>query len=116
MNQRTQTAKRFLMIAACTGLFSLGMVVSSLGATLPEFRQRLNLDEAQAGSLFTFLYIPMIPMVFLVGPVIDRYGKRPILIVGSLGSALSDIGSFFCAELRGVCGAVAGSGSCRKLS
>jgi fucose permease len=67
-------------------------MTSFLGATLPELSARLNFDLARGGALFSFLYFPQIPMVFLAGPLIDRFGKKPILAGGFLLCAAALVG------------------------
>jgi FHS family glucose/mannose:H+ symporter-like MFS transporter len=64
-------------------------MTSFLGATLPELSARLHFDLARGGALFSFLYLPQIPMVFLAGPLIDRFGKKPILTGGFLFCAVA---------------------------
>jgi fucose permease len=80
------------MGTACAGLFTYGVVASFLGATLPELSARSGFDLARAGTLFSFLYIPQVPMVFLAGPLIDRFGKKLVLVAGFLCSAMALIG------------------------
>ena len=87
-----RTATRYLMGTACAGLFTFGVMTSFLGATLPELSARLNFDLARGGALFSFLYFPQIPMVFLAGPLIDRFGKKPILAGGFLLCAAALVG------------------------
>jgi len=87
-----RTATRYLMGTACAGLFTFGVMTSFLGATLPELSARLNFDLARGGALFSFLYLPQIPMVFLAGPLIDRFGKKPILAGGFLLCAAALVG------------------------
>jgi FHS family glucose/mannose:H+ symporter-like MFS transporter len=87
MDLRSQTATKYLMATACAGLFTFGVMTSFLGATLPEMSLRLHFDLARRGTLFSFLYLPQIPMVFLAGPLIDRFGKKPVLASGLLFSA-----------------------------
>jgi FHS family glucose/mannose:H+ symporter-like MFS transporter len=67
-------------------------MTSFLGATLQEWSARLAFDLARGGALFSFLYIPQIPMVFLAGPLIDRFGKKPVLVTGFMFSAGALIG------------------------
>jgi fucose permease len=67
-------------------------MTSFLGATLPELSARLNFDLARGGALFSFLYFPQIPMVFLAGPLIDRFGKKPVLAAGFLLCATALVG------------------------
>jgi fucose permease len=89
---RNQTATIFLMGTACAGLFTFGIMTSFLGATLPELSTRLQFDLARSGTLFSFLYVPQIPMVFLAGPLIDRFGKKPVLATGFLFCAAALVG------------------------
>ena len=86
MNAQHRTGTRYLMATACAGLFTFGVMTSFLGATLPELSTRLNFDLGRGGALFSFLYFPQIPMVFLAGPLIDRFGKKPILAGGFLSA------------------------------
>ncbi len=79
-----QTARSFLMATACTGTFAFGTLVAFLGATLPELRARFGFDIAQGGTLISLLFLPQIPMSFIAGPLIDRFGKKPVLATGSL--------------------------------
>lgn len=79
-----QTARSYLMATACTGTFTFGTLVAFLGATLPELRARVGFDIEHSGTLISLLFLPQIPMTFFVGPLIDRFGKKPVLIVGSL--------------------------------
>ena len=92
MDTQDRTATRYLMGTACAGLFTFGVMTSFLGATLPELSTRLNFDLARGGALFSFLYFPQIPMVFLAGPLIDRFGKKPILAGGFLLCAAALVG------------------------
>ena len=92
METHARTATRYLMGTACAGLFTFGVMTSFLGATLPELSTRLGFDLARGGALFSFLYFPQIPMVFLAGPLIDRFGKKPILAGGFLLCAAALVG------------------------
>jgi fucose permease len=80
------------MGTACAGLFTFGVMTSFLGTTIQEWTVRLNFDLVRGGALFSFLYIPQIPMVFLAGPIIDRFGKKPVLVTGFLFSAGALVG------------------------
>src|SRR5579863_4350771 len=92
MTSQNQTSTPYLMGTACAGLFTYGVVASFLGATLPELSARSGFDLARAGTLFSFLYLPQVPMVFLAGPLIDRFGKKLVLAVGFLLSAAALVG------------------------
>jgi len=92
MDSSTRTPTKYLMGTACAGLFTFGIMTSFLGATMPELSARLHFDLAHGGTLFSFLYFPQIPMVFLAGPLIDRFGNRPVMAGGFLLSAAALVG------------------------
>jgi len=92
MSSGTQTRTGYLMATACAGLFTFGVMTSFLGAILPELSSRLSFSLARSGTLFSFLYLPQVPMVFLAGPLIDRFGKKPILVLGFFFSAVALVG------------------------
>jgi FHS family glucose/mannose:H+ symporter-like MFS transporter len=92
MTSQNQTSTPYLMGTACAGLFTFGVMTSFLGATLPELRAHAGFDMARSGTLFSFLYFPQVPMVFLAGPLIDRFGKKLVLAAGFLCSAVALVG------------------------
>ncbi len=88
-NTPRQSARPYLMATACTGTFAFGTLIAFLGATLPELRARFGFDIAQSGTLISLLFLPQIPMSFVAGPLIDRFGKKPVLVSGSLLCAVA---------------------------
>ena len=92
MTSQNQTSTPYLMGTACAGLFTFGVMTSFLGATLPELSARSGFDLTRSGTLFSFLYLPQVPMVFLAGPLIDRFGKKLVLAAGFLCSAAALVG------------------------
>ena len=118
MTSPYQTATKYLMATACAGLFTFGVMTSFLGATLPELSTRLSFDLARGGTLFSFLYLPQIPMVFLAGPLIDRFGKKPVLVVGFSFCAAALLGMAYAPSYAALAGllAVLGLGGCSAMS
>jgi FHS family glucose/mannose:H+ symporter-like MFS transporter len=118
MASQNQTSTPYLMATACAGLFTYGVVASFLGATQPELIARSGFDLTRAGSLFSFLYIPQVPMVFLAGPLIDRFGKKLVLAAGFLCSAAALIGMAYSPgyALLGVLLFILGLGSCSAMA
>ena len=118
MTSQNQTPNRYLMGTACAGLFTFGVMTSFLGATLPELSTRAGFDLARAGTLFSFLYLPQVPMVFLAGPLIDRFGKKLVLVAGFLCSATALVGMSYAssyAEL-GALLVMLGLGGCSAMA
>jgi fucose permease len=73
--------RRWLFAAACVGMFTFGMVIALLGALfgLPEMRERLAINLAQQGDLFSILSFGMLLSSLVAGPVLDRFGAKPVL-------------------------------------
>lgn len=88
MNSPNRTSRTYLMITACAGTFAFGTLVAFLGSTLPELRAKLNFGMEQSGTLFSLLFLPQVAMSVFAGPVIDRFGKKPVLVAGSLLAAI----------------------------
>lgn len=80
------------MATACGGLFTYGMLSALLGAILPEVRARLGFRMEAGGWLFGVFYLPQIPTVFVTGVMIDRFGKKPILMGGCLLAVIAVLG------------------------
>jgi fucose permease len=103
MTSQKQTSTPYLMGTACAGLFTFGVMTSFLGATLPELSARSGFDLTRAGTLFSFLYLPQVPMVFLAGPLIDRFGKKLVLAAGFLCSAAALVGMAYAPGYAWLC-------------
>ncbi len=73
--------RRWLFAAACVGMFTFGMVIALLGTLfgLPEMRQRLDINLAQQGDLFSILSFGLLLSSLVAGPVLDRFGAKPVL-------------------------------------
>ncbi len=82
-------AIRWLTRIAWAGMFVFGLAMALLGAILPLVIARLNLDLARAGGLFTAMSAAMLAAMPALGPLMDRYGHRPVLLVGSVLTALA---------------------------
>ncbi len=84
MSSPDRTSRTYLMITACAGTFAFGTLVVFLGSTLPELQAKLNFGMEKSGTLFSLLFLPQVPMAIFAGPIIDRFGKKPVLVTGSL--------------------------------
>ena len=72
-----------LFAAACAGMFIFGLVLALLGTLfgLPLMRQRLGVDLAQQGDLFLLLFAGVCLATVAVGPLIDRFGNKLVLLI-----------------------------------
>ena len=80
-----------LFVAACAGIFVVGVVLAILGTIfgLPEMRQRLQVDLARQGDVLFLLFLGILLSTIVVGPIIDAFGSKPALTVGAALVALS---------------------------
>jgi fucose permease len=82
----TKTVNRSqLFWGACAGMFVFGIVLSILGALfgLPEMRERLKIDLAQQGDVFLLLFFGVFLSTIVVGPMIDSFGNKVVLIISA---------------------------------
>ncbi|HKZ30726.1 MAG TPA: MFS transporter [Vicinamibacteria bacterium] len=68
--------------AAYAGHFLFGIVMALLGAILPELSSRIGIDLAQAGTLFLVMNACILLSSLGLGPVMDRFGMKPPLVIG----------------------------------
>jgi MFS family permease len=99
-------SRRWLFAAACVALFTFGMIIALLGTLfgLPEMRQRLGIDLAQQGDLFSILSVGLLVSSLLAGPMLDRFGAKPVL---TAAAALSTAGLLAFALAHGFAAAAA---------
>jgi len=75
-----------LFAAACAGMFIFGVVLALLGTLfgLPAMRERLGVNLAQQGDLFLLLFAGVCFATVAVGPLIDRFGNKLVLLVSAV--------------------------------
>ncbi len=86
-----------LILAALTGSFAIGVPAVSLAVLFEEIAADLHLNLVQMGLVWSIGSLPAILTSPLSGAVIDRFGPRRVIIVGTLLVALT-------AGMRGLAG------------
>src|SRR6185312_3362239 len=74
----------WLSAASYAGMFGFGIVMALLGAILPLISARLRFDLAEAGNLFLAMTATMLVVTLSLGPLLDRYGIKPVLTIAPL--------------------------------
>ena len=77
-----ESGRRAAFTLACAGMLVFGVVLTSLGAILPEISDRFGVSKAEAGSLFTLLSFGILIGSLVFGPWVDRAGYRVPLAAG----------------------------------
>jgi MFS transporter, FHS family, glucose/mannose:H+ symporter len=73
--------RKIVFGSACFGMLLFGIALITLGAVVPDLRQKLGLDDISAGMLFSVLPFGILAGSLLFGPITDRYGYRILLAV-----------------------------------
>ncbi|HBE43525.1 MAG TPA: MFS transporter [Bacteroidales bacterium] len=76
--------KKLIFRVCCAGILMFGIAVLILGSVATDLRSKLDLDEIQAGTLFSILPVGMLTGSLLFGPVADKYGYRILLSVSCI--------------------------------
>ena len=74
----------WLTRAAYSGMFFFGVVMAVLGAVLPLLTGQVHLELRQAGNLFFAMNFAMLASMLSLGPFMDRFGKKAVLVGGPL--------------------------------
>lgn len=76
--------KKLVYWSAFMGMLIFGIGLITLGAVAPELKEKFQLDEIDAGTLFSILPIGILAGSLLFGPVADRYGYKWLMIISCL--------------------------------
>lgn len=74
--------KIFILSLACASFLALGILTAALGPSLANLANNTSSSLAAVGSIFTALFLGSLASQILAGPMLDRLGPRPILLVG----------------------------------
>jgi MFS transporter, FHS family, glucose/mannose:H+ symporter len=74
--------KKMTAIVALMAVFSLAICFIILGAVSVELMKSLGINEGQFGSLAMGLFLTSCIVQFIIGPLVDKLGYKPIAIVG----------------------------------
>ncbi len=79
---------RRVFAAACLGMLLFGVTLTTLGAVLTPLIARYGLNKADAGALMALMSLGILAGSLVFGPVVDRFGYRPVLLAGAMGVGL----------------------------
>ena len=74
------SSNRSTVAIACLGMASFGVVLTTLGASLPGVMSRFGIDKTQAGSLLSLLSFGVLAGSLVFGPIVDRRGHKTLLL------------------------------------
>ena len=75
-------------LVALMAVFSLGISFIIIGAVSEELKTALGVTNAEIGNLVLALFLTSVIVQLVVGPLVDKFGYRPVAIVGFLVASL----------------------------
>ena len=69
---------------ALMAVFSLAICFIILGAISEELKAELAINDAQLGTLVSTLFFTCMIVQLIIGPMVDKFGYKPVAIVGFL--------------------------------
>jgi len=76
-------------VVALMAVFTLGICFIIVGAISEELKKGLGIDNAQIGSLASALFFTSMIVQLIIGPLVDKFGYKPLAIVGFLVASAS---------------------------
>lgn len=76
----TEYNRGAVFAVACAGMLLFGIVLTTLGAILPDVITRYDVSKATAGSLFLLMTFGILLGSLIFGPSVDRVGYRAPLV------------------------------------
>ncbi len=76
--------KKIVFWAACLGILLFGIALITLGSIAPDLREKLDLNDIEAGTLFSILPFGILTGSLLFGPVVDKSGYKLLLSLSCL--------------------------------
>ena len=83
-----KTARWQTSLVALVAVFSLGISFIIIGAISEELKTALGVTNAEIGNLVLALFLTSVIVQLIVGPLVDKFGYRPVAIVGFLVASL----------------------------
>jgi FHS family glucose/mannose:H+ symporter-like MFS transporter len=82
-------ASRMTSIVALMAVFSIGIAFIIIGSISEELKKDLGITNAEIGNLVSALFLTSMIVQLIIGPMLDKFGHKPLAIVGFLVASLS---------------------------
>jgi fucose permease len=77
-----QTMKKMTAVVALMAVFSIAICFIILGSISVELMAALQIDAGRFGSLVMVLFLTCCIVQFIIGPLVDKFGYKPIALLG----------------------------------
>jgi FHS family glucose/mannose:H+ symporter-like MFS transporter len=82
-------ANRMTSIVALMAVFGVGIAFIIVGAISEELKKEIGITNAEIGTLVSALFFTSMIVQLIIGPMVDKFGHKPIAVVGFLVASLS---------------------------
>lgn len=76
-------------VVALMAVFGLGIAFILIGAISEELKKDLGITNAEIGNLTFALFLTSVIVQLIIGPMVDKFGHKPLAILGFLIASLS---------------------------
>jgi fucose permease len=80
------------MVASALVFFVIGVLAAAIGPVLPDLAANTGSTLVEVGSVFSAIFLGGFVAQLLAGPASDRWGQRPILLIGLVLCAIGILG------------------------
>ncbi len=75
-------------VVALSAVFGLGIAFVIIGAVSEELKHALSITNAEIGNLVLALFLTSAIVQLIIGPLVDKFGYKPIAVVGFFVTAV----------------------------
>jgi len=77
-------SRKLLIFAMVLNPLVYAIIVFIIGVTLPTLTEKFGLSDSQKGTLFLVQNLAILISILSVGPIMDKFGRKPVVLVGAL--------------------------------
>jgi fucose permease len=86
------SSRTLLTFGAVVNSFSYAIIVFALGILLPALTLKFQLTDTEKGFLFLIQNLAIFFPILISGPILDRFGRKPVLVAGALFMSIAVMG------------------------
>ncbi|WP_349317088.1 MFS transporter [Chitinophaga sp. MM2321] len=75
---------KMVFAGACVGMLLFGIGLITLGAVVPELKEKFQLNDMAAGAMFSILPLGILTGSLVFGPCCDLYGYKLMLVLSGI--------------------------------
>jgi len=81
--------RKLTVVVAIMSVFTLAVCFVMIGSVSEELKAKVGISNSDLGTLMSTFALTCMVVQFLVGPMVDKFGHKPLAMLGLLGSSAS---------------------------